>query len=203
MLSAEDRDAVDQHQRQLEDDEVLHEQRDDEQQRPASPARCRCRASWRASERPRRPGASVTTSSGCAHDQTRFTMGRPNRPRGLDDQHGDDQRKRDRQLQLAADTGNVGAGEVLDDADQEAADAPRRPGWSARRAPRRQSRRAARRPSCSARGTRPARSACRRPRRSRPPCPSRARSSSRRVMPTSRADSGFAAAARIARPIRV
>jgi len=41
---------------------------------------------------------------------------------GFDDQYGDDQGQCDRQFQLIADARDVGAGEVLDDADQEAAD---------------------------------------------------------------------------------
>ena len=62
-VQRQNRQRVDQQHRHLEDDEVLHEQRPDDQQRPAPPARCRSPASWLASERPRRPVLRVTTSS--------------------------------------------------------------------------------------------------------------------------------------------
>src|ERR1700760_2626408 len=43
-------------------------------------------------------------------------------PGRFDNQNSDDQRQRDRQFQFVADAGNVGAGEIFNDADQKAAD---------------------------------------------------------------------------------
>src|SRR5690242_6174056 len=40
---------------------------------------------------------------------------------GLEDKHGDDHRQRNGQLQLVADAGDVGAGEIFQHADHEAA----------------------------------------------------------------------------------
>src|ERR1700760_203465 len=77
----------------------------------------RCRASWPVSERLRRWGLprrlprwqrswSNSLDNGPAEQAGRF-----------DDQHGNDESERDRQLQFIADAGNVGPGEILDDAD--------------------------------------------------------------------------------------
>ena len=121
-VEREHRDPVDQDHRHLEDDEVLHEQRRDDQrgqdhQRGAEAQR----------HGPLRNGLDGRgfcddVFCSCAHDQTRFTMGSAEQAGRFDDQDGDDQRKRDRQFQFVADAGDVGAGEVLEDADQEAAD---------------------------------------------------------------------------------
>ena len=76
------RKRIDQQHRQLEDDEVLHEQRHDDQQRQHHQ-----RGAVAERHGPlgngldgRRFGDDFLN---CAHDQTRFTMGRPNRPAGL------------------------------------------------------------------------------------------------------------------------
>src|SRR6202795_3807436 len=75
-------EAVDQQHRQLEDDEILHEQRYHDQQ---------CQDDQRRSVAERHGPLGNGFDRGCfgddflnsAHDQTRFTMGRPNSPAGL------------------------------------------------------------------------------------------------------------------------
>ena len=73
---------IDQQHRQLEDDEVLHEQRDEDQH-------CQHDQRGAVAERHGPLGDGVDGRRfgddflNCAHDQTRFTMGRPNSPAGL------------------------------------------------------------------------------------------------------------------------
>src|SRR5215469_11368539 len=68
------------------------------------------------------PSCSVGTTSSAALMSDSLHNGPAEQTGGFDDEDGDDQRKRDRQFQLIADAWNVGAGKILEDADQEAAD---------------------------------------------------------------------------------
>src|ERR1700722_16361154 len=66
-------------------------------------------------------GAAVTTS--CTALMLNSFHDRPaEQPGRFDNQNSDDQRQRNRQLQFIADAGNVGTGEVFEDADQKPAD---------------------------------------------------------------------------------
>ena len=95
---------------------------------------------------------------------------------------------------------DVGAEQVLEHADDEAADHRAQRVVDAAEQRARRSRRAGCRPSCWGRGRRSARPSCRRPRRSRRPGPSPAPASSRRGCRPAAPSRGFCAAARIARP---
>ena len=81
-VQRQNREGVDQQHRQLEDDEVLHEQRRHDQHRQHDQ-----RGPVAERHRPLRNGLDGGRFGDgflhCAHDQTRFTMGRPNSPAGL------------------------------------------------------------------------------------------------------------------------
>src|SRR3954452_22199254 len=66
--------------------------------------------------------ASVKTASMAALISNSLHDGPAEQAGGFDDQDGDNQRQRDRQVQLVAYAGNISSGEVLEHADQEAAD---------------------------------------------------------------------------------
>ena len=75
QVEAEDGDRVDQHQRQLEDEEVLRRERNGNRQQDPD-------QQDRAAERQRRAGAGDGKGLGRFHGQTRCTWTRPNRPPG-------------------------------------------------------------------------------------------------------------------------
>ena len=103
-------------------------------------------------------------------------------------------------FELGADEAHVGSDQVLGDPDQEAADHRAERAREAAHAWPRRRRRAGCRPSCSGRGRPRARPSCPPPRRTPRPAPSPAPSIQLTRMPQSRLDTGFWAAARMARP---
>ena len=174
-VQPEQRDRVDQHQRELEQPVVAHEERQRAGEQRSTQRRATGR-SWR-----RRCVVRLAPRAQCGgqrHGQTRGRGRCRTGPTGRTTSTPTMIDQRDRQLQLGAD--DVGADQVLDHADDEAADhrAARAVDAAQQRAGEGVEQDAAHHVRIEDR--RSARPSCRRPRRSPRPAPSRAPASSRR-----------------------
>ena len=120
QIEPKDRDGVNHRQRKLENEKILHHERQRHRDDDAAAVRTRRRCvgvigrARRLPVHPWRVAASLQldpVDDGPAEQAAR-----------LEREHRDDERERDRQFKLAADIRNERAGEVFDDADGEAAD---------------------------------------------------------------------------------